>query len=479
MKLEGSLDAFSLPDIFQLLSFTKKSGGLHLRRATTRASVYFRDGAVTGASSDDGRQALARRVVGSAGVGETELTAAVERSANEGIGVSRALLDAGAVDPDFLRSLVAEQIVDAVFDLLRWSEGDFSFTVDEPGPDDVGISLGVEPVVNDARSRLESWDHACRVVPSPETVLALPVGVREDPVVTRGEWALLALVDGRRTVAELVALAGRGDYAVVSQLAALIERGLLKVRTQDAGEGALALARRQDILGRLENERVAAAADEIDLIDATPTAFAPLSPAGVVPDAVDAYPADERDDQSVFADVSFGEPSPASTVASVLAAAAAGEPAPFSRPAAPPNPAPSRDGEPTPMQRPAARADESGAPHLVADTRVTVADARVTVADARVTVADTRVTPARPEPFMPRRRPEFPDDSQRPSITRIGGGSNSGSNSGGHGGAGASAAVAGAAGLAVAESADKSHIERDPSVNKSLLLRLIAGVRGL
>jgi len=36
VKLEGSLDAFSLPDIFQLLSFTKKSGGLHLRRATTR-----------------------------------------------------------------------------------------------------------------------------------------------------------------------------------------------------------------------------------------------------------------------------------------------------------------------------------------------------------------------------------------------------------------------------------------------------------
>ena len=27
MKLEGSLDAFSLPDMFQLLSFTKKTGG--------------------------------------------------------------------------------------------------------------------------------------------------------------------------------------------------------------------------------------------------------------------------------------------------------------------------------------------------------------------------------------------------------------------------------------------------------------------
>ena len=449
MKLEGSLDAFSLPDIFQLLSFTKKSGGLHLQRAATRGSVYFRDGGVTGASSDDGRQALARRLVGSAGVGETELTAAVERAANEGIGVSRALLDAGAVDPDFLRSLVAEQVVDAVFDLLRWSEGDFSFTVDEPGPDDVGISLGVEPVVNDARSRLESWDHACRIVPSPETVLALPVGVREDPVVTRGEWALLALVDGRRTVAELVALAGRGDYAVVSALAALIERGLLKVRTQDAGEGALALARRQDILARIENDRVAAAADEPEILVPPATVFAPLPPVVLAPDHVEH---DSADDHSGANGVSFGDASTASTVASVLAAAAAGEPAPLTRSPAPaPAPAstPSRDIEPAPMRRPAARVDEGLSAHLV---------------------ADTRVTPARPEPFMPRRRPDFPDDTGRPTITRIGGG----------GGGGAAAATVGAAGLAVAEPTDHaSHIERDPSVNKSLLLRLIAGVRGL
>ena len=449
MKLEGSLDAFSLPDIFQLLSFTKKSGGLHLRRATTRGSVYFRDGSVTGASSDDGRQALARRLVGAAGVGEAELSAAVERAANEGVGVSRALLDAGAVDPDFLRSLVAEQVVDAVFDLLRWSEGDFSFTVDEPGPDDVGFSLGVEPVVNDARSRLESWDHACRVVPSPETVLALPVGVREDPVVTRGEWALLALVDGRRTVAELVALAGRGDYAVVSQLAALIERGLLQVRTQDAGEGALALARRQDILARLENERVAAAADDANAAPPPPaTVFAPLPPVAAEQSPAEDESADDPGGAAaVVADDGFGLGSAASTVASVLAAAAAGEPSPFTRT---PTPGPSRgDVETTPAQRPAARLDDGVAAHLV---------------------ADTRVTPARPEPFMPRRRPEFPEDHPRPGITRIGGGG---------GGGGAAAAVA-SAGLAVADPADhKSHIERDPSVNKSLLLRLIAGVRGL
>ena len=449
MKLEGSLDAFSLPDIFQLLSFTKKSGGLHLRGATTQGCVYFRDGAVTGASSDDGRQALARRLVCTAGIGDDELNAAVERAAVEGVGVARALLDAGAVDLDFLRNLVAEQAVDAVFDLLRWTEGDFSFTVDEPGPDDVGFALGVEPLVNDARSRLESWDHACRVIPSPETILALPVALREDLQVSRGEWAMLALVDGRRNVADLVALAGRGDYAVVSQLAALIERGLLSVRTPDAEEGALALARRHAILARLETGSTEAVIEVRDVLTAPPTGFAPLPPIFGASRAPDRSEPHAIDSAGVFAGTSIDELSPISTVASVLAAAANGDASPFARTQAPTQaPTPARtdrvDELTAPMrERSAPRPDEGLAAHLVADTR-------------------TAVTPARPEPFMPRRRPEFPDDGPRAGLMRPGGG------------------TAASAAVATAEPSEHaSHIERDPSVNKSLLLRLIAGVRGL
>ncbi|HEY0871240.1 MAG TPA: DUF4388 domain-containing protein [Acidothermaceae bacterium] len=463
MKLEGSLDAFSLPDIFQLLSFTKKSGGLHLRRGNVHGTVYFRDGSVTGASSDGGRQALARRLVGSGAVGDDELSAAVERAANDGVGVGRALLDAGAVDADLLRNLVAEQAVDAVFDLLRWSEGDFSFTVDEPGPDDVGFSLGVEPIVNDARSRLETWEHACRVIPSPETVVALPVAVREDPQISRGEWALLALVDGRRSVAQLVALAGRGDYSVVSQLAALIERGLLAARTPDDAEGVLALARRQAILGRLEGDGSAAAvvvdlpdtADVPSTADAVPaTVFAPL-PATfgaeaaefvALGEAVDS--ADTVDANGNLAGAGLAEVSAASTVASVLAAAN-GESSPFARTQTPSSlrsaddvRAPNAERVPA-AERPAARVEERIAAHLVADTR-------------------TPVTPSRPEPFMPKRRPEFPDDSSHSAAARMNGG----------GLATATAAVADPFG-------STSQIERDPSVNKSLLLRLIAGVRGL
>lgn len=459
MKLEGSLDAFSLPDIFQLLSFTKKSGGLHLQRPATHGCVYFRDGLVTGATSDDGRQALARRLVGSAAVGDDALSAAVERAVNDNVGVARALLDAGAVDADLLRSMVSEQAVDAVFDFLRWPEGDFSFSLDEPGPDDVGVQLGVEDLVNEARGRLESWERACQVIPAPDVVLTLPISVREDPQLSRSEWALLALVDGRRTVADLVVLAGRGDFAVVSALATLVERELLALRNGDSDEGALALARRHGILGRLESAPTADAAvgasESVPSAASTPAAeprtqrpaeFAPapasVSSSEAMRSTTRDEPADDLPpDESLFAGVSNAELSSTSTVASVLAAAAsgAGESA-FTRTQAPDAP-----------RQPERRAD---------------ADAGV---NARL-VADTRapVIPPRPEPFMPRRRPDFPEESPRAAV---------GMNS-----------VVGSA--AVAHDAARSpepvegtearlHIERDPSVNKSLLLRLIAGVRGL
>src|SRR3954452_22180193 len=157
VRLEGSLDAFSLPDIFALLSMTKKTGGLHLRRSHAHGVVWFTTGSLTGGASDVSRQSLARRVVGSMNVDADALERAVsDAAANEGLGVVRALQQAGVVDEGVLVDLVGEHVVDTVFDLLRWPDGDFAFVVDEANPDDVGVSRQVDDVVAESRRRLEA-----------------------------------------------------------------------------------------------------------------------------------------------------------------------------------------------------------------------------------------------------------------------------------------------------------------------------------
>jgi hypothetical protein len=402
VRLEGTLDAFSLPDIFQLLSFTKKTGALHLRRGDLHGVVYFAAGAVTGASADQGRQALGRRLVGAGHVGDDALAQAVERAANDsGVGLAKALHEAGAVDESALNALVSEQAVDAVFDLLRWPEGDFGFVVDEANPDELGVSLPVDDVVTEARRRLDYWQTVSRTIPSPDSVLAIAADAPADLSINPDEWWLLGLVDGRRGVYELIALTGRGEFTCVSSLAAMVDRGLLTVRSGDDGDAASTLIRRHQVLSRLEGSPVST----------SPSLAAAVS--GVADPARDSY---------------------------------------------------QQDPAPTPVE-PAHDEHTDQVPH--ADLPVMSGTATLAGAGR---AEEREVTPVRPEPFLPRRVPDHPEDHVPAStVTAMSAGSAMSRGSVGAGGA-AAAAVAPAA---------SPYIERDPSVNKSLLLRLIAGVRGL
>src|SRR5690242_3236789 len=111
---------------------TKKTGGLHLRRENAHGVVWFTTGALTGGASDVSRLSLARRLVGAGVVDDDALQAAIEQaSGGDDVGVVRALQQAGSVDEGLLHEIASEHVVDTVFDLLRWADGDFAFVVDE------------------------------------------------------------------------------------------------------------------------------------------------------------------------------------------------------------------------------------------------------------------------------------------------------------------------------------------------------------
>ena len=485
MKLEGSLDAFGLPDIFQLLSLTKKTGGLHLRSGAMVGVVHFADGAVTGADADLARQTLARRLVGNATVSDEALTQAVERARQDGVGVGRALMDAGALDADVVRDTAAEVAYDAVFDLLRWPEGEFAFSPEAVNADDVGLHLPVEQVVTCARGRQQTLDSAADVIDSGQQVLTMPATVSTDPELSRAEWALVALADGRRTVEELVDLTGQSYYTQVAALAALVRRGLLEV-SSDRQDPLAVLARRIDVLAALEGDldgpgrRGAAGAGQAAARSAeagerfdTPTVS--VAAQATAPLAAPAEPAAVPDRSAEAAMASAG---PGGAPPAKLAAPRADH----------------QDLVPAPPVGLAPAAQLVPEPDLVS-----------TVGGPHVPDA---VVPPRPEPFIGRRPVDHPDQpgddkvdhgagfgSTVPAAARVSGASPFSQPSAALSGYGASASPVAASGpigggasgvggvngsAAMAADPDTAAlIERDPSVNRSLLLRLIAGVRGL
>lgn len=253
MTLEGSLDAFGVPDILRLLAATGKTGGLHLHGEAAQGVVWLADGAVAGACPDVSRQFLARRVVASGAVSDEALRAAVER-AGDGttIGVVPALLDSGALDADLVREIAREAAVDAVVDLLSRQGGSFVFVADRSNPEEAGLALPVETLLAETADRQRQRERLRDAVPATTIVLRMPVVPPDDVTLSREEWTVLALVDGRRSVGELLELGGRGSFATLRAVAALVERGLL-VGDDGIPDAVAMLLRRQALLAPLEH----------------------------------------------------------------------------------------------------------------------------------------------------------------------------------------------------------------------------------
>jgi hypothetical protein len=176
VSLHGTLETFALPDVLALLAATKKNGELHVVGGTTDGRVWFDEGNVVGAE----------------------------------VGASASL-------------------VDAVFELLRLEAGKFSFDADKAAPSPTEPAA-IQPLLDEAQSRLTEWRSIEAVVPSTAHGVRLLPEVKEGPVtVTGDEWRALVGVATSPTVQSVIERLGLGEFQTCRTLKGLVEAGLVSV----------------------------------------------------------------------------------------------------------------------------------------------------------------------------------------------------------------------------------------------------------
>ena len=230
--LQGTLNDFTLADVFSLLALTKKTGALRVTSGGTDGAVLFRDGLICLALSDANRVPLGARLVSAGLIDEAQVRATVEQHSGSSVAVTEALLASGQVEDRVLGVFLREQIVDAVFELMRLDEGSFNFDAAAPALSR-GVGLSVVEVVGESTRRLDEWQSIGARVASPHAVLAMVPSAasgREGVTLAAEQWELLALIDGRRTVSDVVELTGRGEFATCRVLGDLVSAGLVQAQ---------------------------------------------------------------------------------------------------------------------------------------------------------------------------------------------------------------------------------------------------------
>jgi len=137
MSLVGRLEDLALPDIFQIISLSKKTGTLVVRSRRGTGMVVFKDGQVIQAASDSIRDSLGNILVSQGMLDEAALSKALafqKREPDKPLGMI--LTDMGVVAAQTLQSVIRKQIEEIIYDLLDWEGGFFNFEIGEIIPKD-------------------------------------------------------------------------------------------------------------------------------------------------------------------------------------------------------------------------------------------------------------------------------------------------------------------------------------------------------
>lgn len=235
MALEGPLKDLHIQDVFQLLDLGRKSGVLRVTSELrqTAGTVCFERGGVVAAAVGSDPQPLGARLVRTGKITAADLDRARSlQTGGDGRRLGDILVGLGAISRRELERQLKAQIEEAVFELLRWSEGYFRFEEGVPchAAVESPVRFPTEALLMEAARRIDEWSRIgskvshLRLVPR----LPEPEAQASDPLdLVPFEWEVLAAVDGARDLHSLAEVLGRSEFEVARTVYGLTSAGII------------------------------------------------------------------------------------------------------------------------------------------------------------------------------------------------------------------------------------------------------------
>lgn len=229
----GDLSAIPLADVFNLLGMSKKNGVLRLTRGAESRSLHWEAGEIVFARSNSVRDSLGNFLVRK-GLITPEQNAVSASKIDESTRHGKVLVRMGFLTADHLLWAVKQQVLEIVYALFHWKSGFFEFLEGEPAAKEkITLSMSTTKIIMEGIHRLDEWSKIRAAFPDDTVVLQPAQPLREAAGradLTPQDRKVLALVDGVRTLGEIVNLWRQGEFECYSSLFTLYSAGVVRLR---------------------------------------------------------------------------------------------------------------------------------------------------------------------------------------------------------------------------------------------------------
>jgi hypothetical protein len=234
MDLQGKIEKFNVPEIFQLIASGRRTGTLGINRDDQSVMVYFKEGQITYAYSPNRRNRLgdrlvARRIIDSAQL-EDSLIRQKESGGRKRLGAI--LIEKQIVPRQEIEAVLKEQITDTIYRLMTWDLGIFKFYDGTfPTEEDVTLSLSTENLILEGARRADELSRLKGKLPDFGTPLRIKQVIGSQTVELRlsaNDWNILSLCDGHRTIGKIVSDSGADPVESLKSVIKLMASGFLE-----------------------------------------------------------------------------------------------------------------------------------------------------------------------------------------------------------------------------------------------------------
>jgi hypothetical protein len=203
------------------------TGSLKLERAPLQKAVYFRDGQILFAASNDPKDQLASILVEEGKLGPDQMQVAQAR-VTPGNPLAKVLTELGYISQRELADAARIKVEKILTDLYTWKEGVYQFATKSLPKGAIDLELSTPRLLFASIRRVQDREWVLRQLGSLDSVLAPTPAFDSFLRATEPEplaEQVLKLADGVRTVKQIGAMSSLGEFEVCKVLAAALVGG--------------------------------------------------------------------------------------------------------------------------------------------------------------------------------------------------------------------------------------------------------------
>lgn len=231
MALKGNLKTFLLTSILQLLHNDRKTGALHLTNGEEEVKVIFKEGTIVYAMSSQKSARLGNFLVGRGVLSLELLEECLAEGRQKKLALGKVVVERGIITSEVLTGFIHRQVEEVIYGLFLWESGEFTYQdtqLDLSGL--VVTQLDLTTMMLEASRRIDEMSVLRKQIPSNTVIFRLSGKVRNpaDLDLSSEEWRVLGLVNGRRSVDQLVTESRMDKFAVYKVLYSLSSSGVVE-----------------------------------------------------------------------------------------------------------------------------------------------------------------------------------------------------------------------------------------------------------